>query len=64
VGYSPHLLYVLIADRDGRIIVHHGTRRAKEARAERPASMTCSGQRISRFLTLYHVGQTYEVVFP
>jgi signal transduction histidine kinase len=65
VDYSPHLLYVMIADRHGRIIVH----------TERPREGTMAPERasldellrenaISRFFTLYQIGQTYEVVLP
>lgn len=65
VGYSPHLLYVMIADRDGRIIVHTERPREGTMAADRPSLDTLLRENaISRFLTLYHIGQTYEVVLP
>ena len=65
VGYSPHLLYVMIADPEGRIIVHTERPREGTAAAERPSlDALLRDNAISRFLILYHVGQTYEVVLP
>jgi signal transduction histidine kinase len=65
VGYSPHLLYVMIADPEGRIIVHTERPREGTAAPERPSlDALLRDNAISRFLTLYHVGQTYEVVLP
>ena len=65
VGYSPHLLYVLIADRDGRIIVHTERPREGTMASEYPSlDALLRDNAVSRFLTLYHVGQTYEVVLP
>jgi signal transduction histidine kinase len=65
VGYSPHLLYVLIADRAGKIIVH--TERAREGSAA-PTRPTLDAllkeNAVARFLTLSRAGQTYEVVLP
>ncbi len=65
VGYSPHLLYALMADRAGRIIVH--TERPREGTVV-PALPTLdtllNENAVARFLTLYHAGQTYEVVLP
>jgi len=65
VGYSPHLLYVLIADRVGRIIVH--TERSREgtvAPVYPSLNALLKENAVSRFLTLYRPGQTYEVVLP
>ncbi len=65
VGYSPHLLYVLIADRTGRVIVH--TERAREgtvAPVYPSLDALLKENAVSRFLTLYRAGQTYEVVLP
>ena len=65
VGYSPHLLYVLIADRAGRVIVH--TERAREgtvAPVYPSLDALLNENAVSRFLTLYRAGQTYEVVLP
>ena len=65
VGYSPHLLYVMIADRDGRIIVHTERPREGTMAADRPnLDNLLRENAISRFMTLYHIGQTYEVVLP
>ena len=65
VGYSPHLLYVMIADRDGRILVHTERQREGTIAADRPNLDTLLRENaISRFLTLYQLGQTYEVVLP
>ena len=65
VGYSPHLLYVLIADRAGWIIVH--TERLREgtvAPAYPSLGALLKENAVSRFLTLYRAGQTYEVMLP
>lgn len=65
VGYSPHLLYVLISDRAGRVIMH--TERAREgtvAPAYQRLDALLTENALSRFLTLYRAGQTYEVVLP
>jgi signal transduction histidine kinase len=65
VGYSPHLLYVLITDRTGRIIVH--TERPREGTVVPPRprlEALLKENAFSRFLTLYRAGQTYEVVLP
>ena len=65
VGYSPHLLYVLIADRTGRIIVHTERPREGTAAPDRPSlDALLMENAVSRFLTLYRAGQTYEVVLP
>ena len=65
VGYSPHLLYVMIVDRDGRILVHTERPREGTIAADRPNLDTLLRENaISRFLTLYELGQTYEVALP
>ena len=65
VGYSPHLLYVMIADRDGRIVVHTERPREGTMAPDRPSlDALLRDNAISRFLTLYHAGQTYEVLLP
>jgi len=65
VGYSPHLLYVLIADRAGRIIVHTERPREGTVAPDRPSlDALLKENAVSRFLTLYRAGQTYEVVLP
>jgi len=65
VGYSPHLLYVMIADHDGRIVVHTERSREGTTAPARPSlDALLKDNAISRFLTLYHAGQTYEVLLP
>jgi signal transduction histidine kinase len=65
VGYSPHLLYVMIVDRHGRIIVHTERPREGTLAPSRPSfDDLLRDNAVSRFLTLYHVGQTYEVLLP
>lgn len=65
VGYSPHLLYVLIADRAGRIIVHTERPREGSMAPARPSlDALLKANAVSRFFTLYRAGQTYEVVLP
>ena len=65
VGYSPHLLYVMIADRNGQIIVHTERPREGTTAAVRPSlDDLLQENAVARFLTLYHIGQTYEVVLP
>jgi signal transduction histidine kinase len=65
VGYSPHLLYVLIADRADRIIVHTERPREGTIATVRPSLDALLKDNVaSRFLTLYRAGQTYEVVLP
>jgi signal transduction histidine kinase len=65
VGYSPHLLYVLIADRAGRIIVHTERPREGTGAPDLPSlDALLKENAVSRFLTLYRAGQTYEVVLP
>jgi len=65
VGYSPHLLYALIADRTGTVLLH--TERAKEGKPE-PERPNLDGllkvDTLSRFSALYTVGRTYETVLP
>jgi PAS domain S-box-containing protein len=65
VGYSPHLLYALVADQSGRIILH--TEPAKEGGLA-PAYPGLSGLAdlgpVSRFDALYRGAQTYEATLP
>ncbi len=65
VGYSPHLLYALIADRTGTVLLH--TERAKEGKPE-PERPNLDGlltvDTLSRFSALYTTGRTYETVLP
>src|SRR5574341_802059 len=65
VGYSPHLLYVLLADQNGRTILH-GERGKEGAMAtDRPALQdVLSLDPVRRFYALYQPGNIYEVRFP
>jgi PAS domain S-box-containing protein len=65
VGYSPHLLYALIADQTGKILLH--TERPREGAPAIPRSRLdelLQMDPLSRFLALYGGGQTYETVLP
>jgi signal transduction histidine kinase len=65
VGYSPDLLYALIADRAGRIILH--TERAKEGTIASPhpgLGELVDRNPVSRFLELYRDGRVYESTLP
>ncbi|HEY7654225.1 MAG TPA: ATP-binding protein [Methylomirabilota bacterium] len=65
VGYSPHLLYALISDSTGIVLLH--TERQKEGQPE-PARPNLDGllkvDTLSRFSALYNAGRTYETVLP
>jgi PAS domain S-box-containing protein len=65
VGYSPHLLYALISDPTGTVLLH--TERQKEGQPE-PARPNLDGllkvDTLSRFSALYNAGRTYETVLP
>ena len=65
VGYSPHLLYALIADQTGKTLLH--TERPREGAPAIPRSRLdelLQLDPLSRFLALYGSGQTYETVLP
>jgi len=65
VGYSPHLLYALIADRKGRTILH--SEREKEGRGapERPSlQQLLSLDPVRRFQAIYQGGTIYEATLP
>jgi len=65
VGYSPHLLYALIADRSGNIILH--TERAKQGHPapSYPSLATLAElDPVSRFRALWGGAQTYEASLP
>lgn len=65
VGYSPHLLYALIADRKGRTILH--SERGKEGKVapERPSlHQLLSLDPTRRFQILYKGGTIYEATLP
>ena len=65
VGYSPNLLYALIADRIGVVLLH--TEREKEGKPE-PERPNLEGllkvDTLSRFSALYTSSRTYETVLP
>ena len=65
VGYSPHLLYALVTDHTGTVLLH--TERQKEGKPE-PARPNLDGllqvDTLSRFSALYAAGRTYETVLP
>ena len=65
VGYSPHLLYALISDSAGTVLLH--TERLKEGQPE-PERPNLEGllkmDTLSRFSALYNAGRTYETVLP
>jgi PAS domain S-box-containing protein len=65
VGYSPHLVYALVADHAGVVLMH--TERQKEGTPE-PERPNLEGllkvDTLSRFSALYTTGRTYETVLP
>ena len=65
VGYSPHLLYALISDSGGTVLLH--TERQKEGLPD-PQRPNLEGllklDTLSRFSALYNTGRTYETVLP
>jgi signal transduction histidine kinase len=65
VGYSPDLVYALIADRLGRPVLH--TEHAKEAvlaPPQPPLTGLIDLDPISRFRALYQSGRVYETTLP
>src|SRR5262249_14120415 len=65
VGYSPHLLFALIVDRSGTVILH--TDRDREGVvAPTPPSLTglINLDSISRFAALYRGARIYETTLP
>jgi PAS domain S-box-containing protein len=65
VGYSPHLLYAMVADQTGRIVLH--TERAKQG-APAPIypglAALADLDPVSRFRELYRGARTYEASLP
>jgi PAS domain S-box-containing protein len=65
VGYSPHLLYALVADHTGVVVMH--TERLREGKPE-PERPNLDGllkvDTLSRFAAIYTTGRTYETVLP
>jgi PAS domain S-box-containing protein len=65
VGYSPHLLYVLIADQRGTMIFHSEREKEGAAAPERPSlEQLLSLNPIGRFHALYEEGKIYESRLP
>jgi signal transduction histidine kinase len=65
VGYSPHLLYALIADRKGRMIFHSERAREGANAPDRPSlEHLLSLDPIGRFFALYEPGTIYETTLP
>ncbi len=65
VGYSPHLLYALLADQAGRAILH--SERGKEGTVvpeQPPLRGLQSLDPFRRFTALYQSGKIYEVTLP
>jgi PAS domain S-box-containing protein len=65
VGYSPHLLYAMVVDRAGRIVLH--TEREKQG-APSPTYPSLAAladlDPVSRFRELYRGAKTYEAALP
>lgn len=65
VGYSPHLVYALIADQTGRTILHTDRQNEGTAAPERPSlHELLSLNPIRRFHALYREGILYEATLP
>jgi len=65
VGYSPHLLYVLLADQGGRTILHGERGKEGGTAPVRPALRDLlSLDPFRRFAALYEPGKIYEAGFP
>jgi signal transduction histidine kinase len=65
VGYSPHLLYALLADRSGRALLH--SERGKEGTVipeQQPLKALLSLDPFRRLNALYQTGKIYEVILP
>jgi PAS domain S-box-containing protein len=65
VGYSPHLVYALLADQNGGAILHSERRKEGTQVAEQPALQDLLAlDPFRRFLALYESGRVYEVTLP
>lgn len=65
VGYSPHLVYALIADRNGQAILHTDRQSEGAAPQARPIlGDLLSIDPVGRLLALYREGTVYEVTLP
>ena len=65
VGYSPHLLYAMVADPSGRIIVHTESAKQDTMAVTHPSLGTLADlDPVSRFRELYGGARTYEASLP
>ncbi len=65
VGYSPDLLYALLADQTGNVVLHSEPEREGTVAPERPLlGQLLSVDVLHRFQVLYEGGRTYEVILP
>jgi PAS domain S-box-containing protein len=65
VGYSPHLLYALLADRTGKTILHSERRKEGSTAPARPNLQALLAlDPFRRFRTLYDGGEIYETALP
>ncbi len=65
VGYSPHLLYALIADRKGRTVLHSERDKEGSSAVERTSlRQLLALDLVSRFQGLYQEGKIYEASLP
>ncbi|MFQ5897951.1 MAG: ATP-binding protein [Candidatus Methylomirabilia bacterium] len=65
VGYSPHLLYAMIADVEGNTILHSERQRQGSSAPERPGlAALLSLDSVGRFQALYKEGKIYEATLP
>jgi signal transduction histidine kinase len=65
VGYSPDLVYALIADRTGRSILHTQHAREGLVAPPQPGLAELIGlDPVNRFIALYRIGRVYETRLP
>ena len=65
VGYSPHLLYAMVADRADLVIVHsERDREGTTVAARRPLRTLMTLDPARRLIALYRTGETYEATLP
>lgn len=65
VGYSPNLLYALLADQTGKVIVHSERKKEGAIAPERPTlGRLLSLGSVRRFGAVYQGGEVYEVRLP
>jgi signal transduction histidine kinase len=65
VGYSPHIVHVLVAHRSGTILVHSEKSREGQPVPDRPTLRELlETDPVRRFKALYDSGRIYETVLP